>query len=247
MTYVYFVSLTGDDSGDIISLSAAWIIIHADMFSRYNEERSPAMIIKHRGMIPSIDPSAYVAPNATIAGDVTIGPKARIMFGTVINAEGSKIMIGGMTIISENAVIRATAEGNEDHPAVIGDNVFVGPHATILGAMVEQCSYIATGATLLQGARVSSGSVITVGALVHVNTVIKKDSFVPPYTTAVGDPVQFFSPDEKKDMEDAIKAIGFARTAFDIDMTGKTRAEIHKEATATRSKEYGAHFDDEIV
>ena len=171
----------------------------------------------------------------------------KVMFGAIINSEGSKISIGENTIISENAVIRATAEGAKDHPVNIGNNVFIGPHTTILGASLEPCSYIATGATILQGAVISSGSVVTVGALIHANTVIPKDFFVPPNMIAVGSPVQLFSPDQREEIGKAIMSVGFANVAFNIDATGKSRAEIYKETTLVRSEEYDAHSSDQIV
>lgn len=205
------------------------------------------MIIKHRGIEPQIDPSAYVAPTATIVGNVIVGPKSKIMFGAVINSEGSKVTIGENTIVSENAVIRATAEGNKEHPANIGDNVFIGPHSTILGATLEPCSYVATGATILQGAIISSGVVVTVGALVHANTSIPKDYFVPPNMIAVGDPVQLFNPAQKEEVGKAIMSVGFANVAFNIDASGKSRSEIYKETTLVRSKEYEAHSSDKII
>jgi len=170
-----------------------------------------------------------------------------VMFGAVINSEGSRICIGENVIISENAVIRATATGNKDHSINIGDNVFIGPHSTILGATLEPCSYIATGATVLQGAKICSGAVITVGALIHANTLIPKDFFVPPNMIAIGDPVQLFSPDQKQEIGKAIVSIGFANVAFNIEVSGKSRAEIYKETTLVRSKEYEAHFSDKII
>jgi carbonic anhydrase/acetyltransferase-like protein (isoleucine patch superfamily) len=205
------------------------------------------MIIKHRGIEPQIDHSAYIAPTATIVGNVSIGPAAKVMFGAVINSEGSKISIGGNTIVSENVVIRSTAEGDEDHPVHIGENVLIGPHATILGATLESCSYIATGATILQGAKIRAGSVVTVGALIHASTMIPKDFFVPPYTIAVGDPVRLFSPDQKEEVRKAIMSVNFASVAFDIDAAEKSRAEIYRETTLVRSKEYEAHFSDRII
>jgi len=205
------------------------------------------MIIKHRGIEPTIDPSAYVAPTAAIIGDVKIGAHAKVMFGAVTNSEGSRICIGENVIISENVVIRATAAGNKDHPINIGDNVFIGPHSTILGATLEPCSYIATGATVLQGAKICSGAVITVGALIHANTLIPKDFFVPPNMIAIGDPVQLFSPDQKQEIGKAIVSVGFAHVAFNIETSGKSRAEIYKETTLVRSKEYEAHFSDKII
>jgi carbonic anhydrase/acetyltransferase-like protein (isoleucine patch superfamily) len=205
------------------------------------------MIIKHRGIEPQIDPSAYIAPNATIVGNVTIGPKTKIMFGAIINSEGSEISIGESTIISENAVVRATAEGNENHSVNIGRNVFIGPHTTILGTTLEPYSYIATGVTVLQGSKICSGSLIAVGALIHANTRIPKDSLIPPYIIAIGDPVQLFSPDQIEKVGEAIMSLGFANIAFNIDVTGKTRDEIYKETTLVRSKEYEAHFSDMVI
>lgn len=205
------------------------------------------MIIKHRGFEPKIDPSVYVAPTATVVGNVSIGPKAKIMFGAVINSEGSNISLGENVIISENAVVRATTEGNGVHDVIIGENVFIGPHATILGAKIEPCSYIATGATILQGAKICTGSVVMVGALIHANAVIPENFFVPPYMIAVGDPVQLFSPNQKEEIGKAIMSVGFANVAFNIDVSGKSRAEIYKEATLVRSKEYEAHIEDQII
>jgi len=204
------------------------------------------MIIRHRGIEPQVDHTAYVAPTATLVGDVRIGARAKIMFGAVINSEGSRVTIGENVIISENVVIRATAEGNRDHAVTIGDHVFIGPHATILGAELEPGTYIATGATILQGAKVRSGAVVTVGALVHANTLIPEVFFVPPNTIAVGDPVELFSPDQREEVGKAIMAVGFAGVAFNIDPAGKTREEIYRETTLVRSREYEAHFSDLI-
>ena len=169
------------------------------------------------------------------------------MFGAVLNSEGAEIYVGENTIISENAVIRATASGNKDHPVNIGDNVFIGPQATILGATLETCSYIATGVTILQGAQICSGSVVTVGALVHANSVIPEDFFVPPSMIAVGDPVHLYSPGQTEEIGEAIMSVGFASVAFNIDASGKSRAEVYKETTLVRSKEYEAHSSDQIV
>lgn len=63
---------------------------------------------------------------------------------------------------------------------------------------------------------------------------------------AVGNPVQLFSPDQTEEAGKAIMAVGFANVAFNINPTGKSRAEIYKETTLVRSKEYEAHFLDQI-
>lgn len=64
------------------------------------------MLIKHRGVAPSVDATAFVAPTATLVGDVRIGPRARIMYGAGLDAEGSRIRVGEACVVAENAVVR---------------------------------------------------------------------------------------------------------------------------------------------
>src|SRR5688500_18932161 len=110
------------------------------------------MLIRHRGAEPTVDPTAYIAPTATVVGDVRIGPRARIMYGAVLDAEGAHIEIGEACVVAENAVLRATAVADPAYPVILGDHVFVSPQATLLGCRVERCAYLATGITILQGA-----------------------------------------------------------------------------------------------
>ena len=205
------------------------------------------MLIKHRGFEPQIDSSVFVAPNATLVGKINIGPKSRVMYGAVIDSEGSEIEIGEYSIICENTVIRATASGEVDHPVLIGDHVFVSPQATMIGCTVASYSYIATGATVLQGATIHKGAIIAVGAFVHAKAVIPSEFFVPPNTIAIGDPVRIFSPDEKETLVDAIRSIGFTKIAFDVESHVHDRISVMKKATVVRSKEFESHFDDEIL
>ncbi|MEV4569729.1 hypothetical protein AB0K12_38720 [Nonomuraea sp. NPDC049419] len=65
--------------------------------------------IRHRGRQPQVHPTAYVAPTATLVGDVRVGPRARVMYGAVLDAEGSRIEAGEAAVISENAVLRGSA------------------------------------------------------------------------------------------------------------------------------------------
>jgi len=205
------------------------------------------MLIKHRGFEPQLDSSVYVAPNATLIGKVNIGPESRVMYGAIIDSEGSEIEIGECSIICENAVIRATASGDVDHPVSIGDHVFVSPQATMIGCTLESYSYIATGATILQGATIHRGAIVAVGAFVHAKAAIPNDFFVPPNTIAIGDPVKIFSPDEKETLVDAIRSIGFTKIAFDVEPQVHDRLSVMKKATEVRSKEFESHFNDEIL
>jgi carbonic anhydrase/acetyltransferase-like protein (isoleucine patch superfamily) len=205
------------------------------------------MLVKHRGFEPVVDSSAFVAPTAVLAGNVRVGSRSRIMYGAVLDSEGSRVEIGECTIICENAVLRATACGNTEYPVHVGDHVFISPHATLLGCTVEPCSYIATGATVLQGAIVHSGAAVAVGALVHAKTVVPSGFFVPPNTIAIGDPVKLYSPDEKEALADVIKSVGFAKIAFGAEAQWEDRLSRYKQATEVRSKEFESHFDDVVL
>ncbi len=205
------------------------------------------MIIKHRGFNPKFDSSVFIAPTAVVIGNVSIGKDSRVMYGSILNSEGSKVEIGECSIICENAVLRATASGDREYPVIIGDHVFISPQSTLIGCKVESNSYIATGATILQGALVQSGAAVAVGAFVHANTVIPANSFIPPNNIAIGDPIKIFSPKEKEALAKAIKSIEFAKVAFDVDAKWENRIERYRQATMVRSKEFENHFDDEII
>ena len=205
------------------------------------------MLVKHRGFEPMVDSSVFVAPTAALVGRVRVGPRSRIMYGAVLDSEASRIEIGECTVICENAVLRATTSGDVDHPVLIGDHVFVSPHSALLGCTVEPCSYIATGATVLQGATVRSGAVVAVGTLVHANTVVPGEFFIPPNTIAIGDPIKLYSPSEKEALDNAIKSTEFAKTAFGIEIQWEDRLLRYKQATEVRSKEFESHFDDVIL
>ena len=71
------------------------------------------------------------------------------VYGAVLDSEASKVEVGECAIVCENAVLRATSAGGADLPVVVGDNAVVGPHATLLGGVVEPACYVATGATVL--------------------------------------------------------------------------------------------------
>ncbi|HET7875156.1 MAG TPA: gamma carbonic anhydrase family protein, partial [Methylomirabilota bacterium] len=66
------------------------------------------MVLEHLGKRPRIHESAYVAPTATVCGDVTIGPESRILFGAVLVAEGGPVVVGVHAVVMENAVLRGT-------------------------------------------------------------------------------------------------------------------------------------------
>jgi carbonic anhydrase/acetyltransferase-like protein (isoleucine patch superfamily) len=204
------------------------------------------VLIVHRGVRPTVDPTTYVAPTAALVGRVAVGPRARVMYGAVLDSEASRVEVGKCAIVCEHAVLRATAEGDEDHPVLVGDHVFVGPHATLLGCRIEPCAYVATGATVLQGATVRSGAAVAVGALVHAGTVVPAGFFVPPNAVAIGDPVALYGPDQHEALAEAVRGVGFARRVFGVDAAWEDRRERYRRATEVRSREFAAHAGDVV-
>jgi len=205
------------------------------------------VIIKHRGFKPKYDSSVFIAPTAAVIGNVSIGKNSRVMYGSILDSEGSKVEIGDYSIICENAVLRATASGDRTYPVIIGDHVFISPQSTLIGCEIESNSYIATGATILHGALIQSGAAVAVGAFIHANTVVPANSFIPPNNIAIGDPIKIYRPKDQEALAKAIKSIEFAKVAFNVDAKWENRFERYRQATMVRSKEFGNHFDDEII
>ncbi|HEX7197879.1 MAG TPA: gamma carbonic anhydrase family protein, partial [Dongiaceae bacterium] len=150
------------------------------------------MIVTHLGRSPRIDPSAYVAPNAVVCGDVNIGADCRILFGAQIIAEGGSIEIGRECIVMENAVLRSGAR----HSLRIGNNCLIGPNAHLVGCRIEDEVFIATGAAIFHAAHLGKGSEIRVNAVVHLRTHLAAGAIVPIGWVAVGDPASILPPDQ---------------------------------------------------
>jgi carbonic anhydrase/acetyltransferase-like protein (isoleucine patch superfamily) len=205
------------------------------------------MLIRHRGAEPRVDPTAWVAPNATLVGDVRVGARARVLYGAVLDAEGATVEVGASAIVSEHAVLRATAVTGAARAVVLGDHAFVGPHSTVLGARVGRCAYIAAQATVLHLAEVGEGACVAVGALVHARTVVPAEYFVPPHTTAIGDPVRVLSADRADELSAAVREVGFADAAFGVPPVWTDRVGGYRQVAEVRSAEYAAHVDDTVI
>jgi carbonic anhydrase/acetyltransferase-like protein (isoleucine patch superfamily) len=170
------------------------------------------MILEHAGNQPNIHESAYVAPNAVVCGDVTVGANSRILFGAVLTAEGGPVVVGNSSIVMENAVVRSTRK----HPVRIGDHVLVGPRAYLTGCSVEDNVFLATGTTVFNGARLGAGTEVRINALVHLKTVLLPNSVVPIGWIAVGDPAQLRPPHEHKEIWQVQEALDFPREVFGL-------------------------------
>ena len=188
------------------------------------------MLLEHRGRLPRIHESAYVAPTAVICGDVTIGENCQILFGAVLVAEGGSVVIGCNCIIMEYAVVRGTSS----HPTHLGDHVLVGPHCHLTGCTLEDCVFIATGAAIFNGACIGQRSDVRIGALVHLRTVLPADTVVPIGWIAVGDPAEILPPEEHHRIWAIQETLDFPGKIF-----GLQRAQVGETIMPELTRRYG--------
>ncbi len=199
------------------------------------------MLLEHQGKRPRIHQSAYIAPTATICGDVTIGENSRVLFGAVIVAEGGPVIIGAHCIIMENAVIR----GVPRHPATLRDHILVGPRAYLTGCTVEDSAFLATGTAIFNGARIGRGTVVRVNGVVHLRTVLPADSLVPIGWIAVGDPAEILPPEDHERIWSIQKPLDFPRTVFGLERA--PNEQLMPELTTRYARGLARHWEDKIL
>lgn len=127
---------------------------------RYSGEM--AVIIPFEGKSPVVHPTAWVAPTATLIGDVHIGPGASIWFGAVLRGDMDRIKIGAGSNLQDNVVVHTDA----GIPTSVGENAGVGHLALLHGTRVGSGSLIGMGAKLLNNSVVGDGGFVAAGALV---------------------------------------------------------------------------------
>ena len=174
-----------------------------------------AVFVDHRLKIPQVSESAYIAPTAVLAGDVTVGPHSRVLFGAVITAEGGPVSIGTNCVVMENAVIR----GVPNQETRVGDQVLVGPHAHLTGCVIEGGSRIATGAVVFNGARIETGGVVEFNAVVYVNTVVPSGVAVPMGWFAGGQPAELVAPGDWERIRAIMESLDYPGTVFGIGVS----------------------------
>lgn len=123
---------------------------------------------------PVIDSSAFIAPNATVMGDVTIGARSSVFFGAVVRSEEIPITIGDETNIQDNCVLHA----DPGIPMTIGNGVTVGHSAILHSCTIGDNSLIGIGAIVLNEAVIGRDCIIAAGALVPPRAVIPDGSMV---------------------------------------------------------------------
>lgn len=133
-----------------------------------------ALILPYDGATPDIADSAWVAPNATLIGRVTLGEEASVFYGSVLRADVDSVTIGAGSNIQDNVSIHC----DSGIPTTVGRGVSVGHSAVLHGCTVEDDCLIGMSATVLNRAVIGAGSLVAAGAVVLEGTVIPPGSLV---------------------------------------------------------------------
>lgn len=137
-------------------------------------------LLPFEGRNPALRETAWVAPGATVVGDVRLGERASVWYGAVLRGDTEPITIGDHTNIQDGAVLHA----DPGFPATIGSGCVVGHKAIVHGATVEDGCLIGMNATVLNGARIGEGSVVGAGA------VVPEGREFPPRSLILGIPAK---------------------------------------------------------
>lgn len=131
------------------------------------------VILPVKGVHPQIPEDCFVAPNATIVGDVTMGAECSIWFNAVVRGDVNSIRMGNKVNIQDGACIHCTYEKTK---TIIGNNVSIGHHAIVHGCTVEDNVLIGMGAIVMDNVHIGSNSIIAAGAVVLEGTEVPAGS-----------------------------------------------------------------------
>lgn len=129
------------------------------------------------GVSPTVSPlTAFVAPSASVIGDVTLGTNSSVWYGATVRGDVHKIVIGENTSVGDRAVIHV-AKIQGDFPSIIGDNVTIGAGAIVHAATLKDGSTVGPSAQVLDGAVVETNAIVGPGAVVTPGTVVKEGEY----------------------------------------------------------------------
>ena len=132
-----------------------------------------ATILTVQGKDPQFGKNCYIAPNATIVGDVIMGSECSVWFNAVIRGDVHYIKMGDRVNVQDGAVIHCTYQ---KHPTNIGNNVSIGHNALVHGCTIHDNVLIGMGSIVMDGCVVHSHSIIAAGAVVLEGTIVEEGS-----------------------------------------------------------------------
>lgn len=164
------------------------------------------LIVPLGGNTPTIDDTAWVAPNATLVGQVTLGPESSVFYGAVLRGDVDSITLGARSNLQDNVTVHC----DSGIPTSIGAGVSVGHAAVLHGCTVEDDCLIGMSATVLNGAVIGAGSLVAAGAVVLEGTII------PPRSLVAGVPAkvrrELTDAEFEKVKDNATHYVGYAKT-----------------------------------
>lgn len=150
------------------------------------------MIIDYKNHSPKISESAFIAPNATVIGDVEIGEHSSIWFGSVVRGDIAPVRIGNNTNVQDLSVLHQSP----GMPLTLEDNVTIGHKVTLHSCTVKKGALVGMDSIILDEAVIGENSFVGAGSLVTGGTVI------PPNTLAFGRPAKVVRELTKEDLEE---------------------------------------------
>ncbi|HTE08893.1 MAG TPA: gamma carbonic anhydrase family protein [Flavitalea sp.] len=129
-----------------------------------------ALILPVLGISPIFGKNCFLAPNATIVGDVIMGDDCSIWFNAVVRGDVNSIRLGKKVNVQDGAVIHCTFEKSR---AIIGDNVSIGHNAIVHGCTIHNDVLIGMGAIVMDNAEIGSNTIIAAGAVVLEGTRVE--------------------------------------------------------------------------
>jgi carbonic anhydrase/acetyltransferase-like protein (isoleucine patch superfamily) len=143
------------------------------------------VILDYRGVTPKIADDVFVAPTATIIGDVDVGAESGLWFGVILRGDVNRIRVGRRTNLQDGTIVHVT---RDLYPTIIGNNVTVGHGVKLHGCTVGDGCLVGIGAVVLDGAQIGAESLVAAGSLVAPGTV------VPPRSLLIGNPARVKRP-----------------------------------------------------
>ena len=131
------------------------------------------VILPVKGIFPKMGANCFIAPNATIVGDVIMGDDCSVWFNAVLRGDVNIIRMGNKVNVQDGAVIHCTYQKTQ---AIIGNNVSIGHNAIVHGCVIADNVLIGMGAIVMDNAQIGSNCIIASGAVVLENTIVEPSS-----------------------------------------------------------------------
>jgi carbonic anhydrase/acetyltransferase-like protein (isoleucine patch superfamily) len=137
--------------------------------------QASSLILPFEGIVPTLAPGAWVAPGASVVGDVILGPDASVWYGCVLRGDVHHIRIGARSNIQDLSMLHVRSH---QYGCIVGDDVTVGHNVVLHGCTIGDGCLIGMGAIILDGAVVEAGCLVAAGALIPPGMHVPSGSVV---------------------------------------------------------------------